>query len=196
MEYNTKLTKLPLPEYGRNIQKMVDHCMTITDRNERNICAQTIINTMANLFPQLKEMDDFKHILWDHIAIMSNFSLDIDYPFEVIKKEKLTTEPGKIEYSSPAKIKFMHYGKLTHELIEKASTMEEGEELSQLELMIANYMKRSYTNFNKEGVDDMKIFDDLEYLSKGKIRLHEKNVKLAEFKAETKSTSSKKKKKK
>ena len=196
MEYNTKLTKLPLPEYGRNIQNMVNHCMTIEDRNERNICAQTIINTMANLFPQMKDLDDFKHILWDHLAIMSNFSLDIDYPFEIIKRDKLNTVPGKIEYSSPAKIRFMHYGKIIHELIDKASSMEEGEELSQLEEMIANFMKRSYTNFNKEGVEDVKIFDDLEILSKGKIRLHEKNIKLAEYKAETKNTTSKKKKKK
>ena len=90
----------------------------------------------------------------------------------------------------------MHYGKIIHELIDKASSMEEGEELSQLEEMIANFMKRSYTNFNKEGVEDVKIFADLEFLSKRKIRLHEKNIKLAEYKAETKNTTSKKKKKK
>ena len=110
MEYNTQKEKLILPEYGRNIQNMVDHCLTIEDREERTACAYTIINTMGNLFPQLKDLDDFKHILWDHLAIMSNFKLDIDFPYEVIKQEKLNVKPEKIEYSSSKNIRFMHYG--------------------------------------------------------------------------------------
>ncbi len=196
MEYNTQLEKLILPEYGRNIQNMVNHCMTIEDREERNACAYTIINTMGNLFPQLRDLSDFKHILWDHLAIMSNFKLDIDYPYEVIKQEKLATKPDKIEYSSASNIRFMHYGKIIHSLIEKAVEMEEGEEREQLEIMIANYMKKSYVTFNKEGVDDLKIFDDLYFLSKENIRLHGKNIKLAEYKNTAQPTSTGKKKKK
>ena len=92
MEYNTQMNKLILPEYGRNIQNMVDYCMTIQDREERTNCAYAIGNTRGNLFPQLRDINDFKHILWDHLAIMSRFQLDIDYPYEVIKEEKLNEE--------------------------------------------------------------------------------------------------------
>ena len=195
MEYNNQKEKLILPEYGRNIQNMVDHCLTIEDREERTACAYTIINTMGNLFPQLKDLDDFKHILWDHLAIMSNFKLDIDFPYEVIKQEKLNVKPEKIEYSSSKNIRFMHYGKIIHSLIEKAVEMEPGEERSQLEIMIANYMKKSYITFNKDGVDDLKIFEDLAYLSKEQILLYDKGIKLADYNAQPTSSNKKKKKK-
>jgi len=196
MDYNTQMEKLILPEYGRNIQNMVDHCLTIEDREERTACAYTIVNTMGNLFPQLRDLSDFKHILWDHLAIMSNFKLDIDYPYEVIKKEKLYVKPERPAYSNSDSIRFLHYGKLIHSLIEKAVEMDEGEERDQLEIMIANYMKKSYITFNKDGVDDLKIFDDLAYLSKENIILHNKGIKLAEFKNTTTTTTSSKKKKK
>lgn len=190
------MEKLILPEYGRNIQNMVDHCLTIEDREERTACAYTIVNTMGNLFPQLRDLSDFKHILWDHLAIMSNFKLDIDYPYEVIKKEKLDVKPERPEYSNSDSIRFLHYGKIIHSLIEKAVEMDEGEERDQLEVMIANYMKKSYITFNKDGVDDLKIFDDLAYLSKENILLHNKGIKLAEFKNTATATSTSKKKKK
>lgn len=117
------MEKLILPEYGRNIQNMVNHCLTIEDKEERTACAYAIVNTMGNLFPQLRDLSDFKHILWDHLAIMSNFKLDIDYPYEVIKEEKLNTKPERIEYSNSENIRFVHYGKLIHSLIEKAIEM-------------------------------------------------------------------------
>lgn len=196
MDYNTQMEKLILPEYGRNIQNMVNHCLTIEDKEERTACAYAIVNTMGNLFPQLRDLSDFKHILWDHLAIMSNFKLDIDYPYEVIKEEKLNTKPERIEYSNSENIRFVHYGKLIHSLIEKAIEMEQGEERDQLEIMIANYMKKSYITFNKDGVDDLKIFDDLAYLSKENILLHNKGIKLADYKNTNSSSSSSKKKKK
>ena len=87
MEYNTKQKRLPLPEYGRSVQKMVDHAMTIEDREERQRCAQTIVDIMDSMFPNMRELPDYKRKLWDHLAIMSDFKLEIDYPFEVIKKE-------------------------------------------------------------------------------------------------------------
>ena len=110
LTYNTQLKKLVLPEYGRNIQQMVDHCLTIEDREERTACAYSIINSMGNLFPQLRDVDDFKHKLWDHLAIMSDFKLDIDYPCDIIRPENLETRPDRIDYQlSP--IKMRHYGK-------------------------------------------------------------------------------------
>ena len=97
MQYTSELKRLVLPEYGRNVQQMVDHCMTIEDKAERTRCANTIINIMGNLFPHLRDIEDFKHKLWDHLAIMSDFKLDIDYPYEIIKKENLHTVPDSVE---------------------------------------------------------------------------------------------------
>ena len=98
LTYNTQLKKLVLPEYGRNIQQMVDHCVTIEDRAERTRCAYSIIEIMGNLFPNLRDENDFKHKLWDHLAIMSDFKLDIDYPCDVITEENLGSEPTKVGY--------------------------------------------------------------------------------------------------
>ena len=89
MEYNTQLKKLILPEYGRNIQNMVNYCLTVEDKEERTRCANSLIDIMGNMFPHLRNVNDFKHILWDHLAIMADFQLDIDYPYEIIKKEEL-----------------------------------------------------------------------------------------------------------
>ena len=98
LDYNTQLKKLELPEYERNIQRMVDYCTQIEDREERTQCAYAIIATMGNLFPHLRDINDFKHKLWDHLAIMSDFKLDIDYPYEVLKPDNLYTRPNPIKY--------------------------------------------------------------------------------------------------
>ena len=100
MQYNTQQKRMPLPEYGRSIQNMVDHALTIEDRAERQRCANTIINIMGNMFPHLRDVPDFKHKLWDHLAIMSDFKLDIDYPYEIIRKDNLNTRPEVIPYPS------------------------------------------------------------------------------------------------
>ena len=97
MQYNTQQKKMPLPEYGRSIQNMVDYALTIQDRAERQRCANTIINIMGNMFPHLRDVPDFKHKLWDHLAIMSGFELDIDYPYEIIRKDNLVTRPERSE---------------------------------------------------------------------------------------------------
>ncbi|MBO4806695.1 MAG: DUF4290 domain-containing protein [Paludibacteraceae bacterium] len=197
LSYNTELKRLKLPEYGRNIQNMVNHCMTIEDREERTCCANAIINTMGNLFPDLRDINDFKHILWDHLAIMSDFKLDIDYPYEVIKKETLFERPENLIHSA-SHIKYMHYGKTIPQLIEKVPTIEDEEERNQLIYLIANHMKKCYSTFNKDGVNDKKIFDDLRELSRGAIDIKENEMTLMEYKdipAAQKTTTSKKKKK-
>lgn len=190
------MEKLVLPEYGRNIQNMVDHCLTIADKEERTACAYAIINTMGNLFPELRDIADYKHILWDHLAIMSGFKLDIDYPFEVVQQEKLASRPESVAYSSPDKIHFRQYGKMVQSLIDEACKLEEGEERDALEYMIANYMKKCYITYNKDSVDDEKIFDDQTWLSQGRIRLQGKGIKLEEYKAPVTTTTNGKKKKK
>lgn len=180
MEYNTQLKRLALPEYGRNIQNMVDYCMTIEDRNERQRCAESIIVIMGNMFPHLRDVNDFKHILWDHLAIMSDFSLDIDYPYEVIKKEDLHTAPGKIEYSR-RDMSYRHYGKTLEKMVHLLTSFEEGEEKEQFLFLVLSHMKKSYIQWNKE-VDDQKIFIDLYELSDHKVDVRNSTIKLPDFK--------------
>lgn len=180
MEYS-KRTDLVLPEYGRNIQQMVDHCIAIEDREERTVCAKTIISIMGNMFPYLRDVNDFKHKLWDHLAIMSDFKLDIDYPYEVYKKENLYTKPDSIPYKN-SRIKYMHYGRTMEQMIDKAVSFPEGEEKNQLLLLIANHMKKCFLTWNKESVSDEKIFKDLYELSNGQLNLNQDLLKLIESK--------------
>jgi len=180
MEYNTKVKRLTLPEYGRNIQNMVDYCLTIADREKRNDCANSIISIMGNMFPQLRDVNDFKHILWDHLAIMADFKLDVDYPFEVIKQNNLYKRPPNIPYDSTVMI-YRHYGETLERLIFTASEMEEGEEKEFLIRLIANQMKKSYLVWNKDSVDNRKILKDLSDLSEGRIIRSENTVKFADI---------------
>lgn len=169
MDYNSNRKKLPLPEYGRNIQNMVDHVMTIEDRDERNLAAQTIIDIMGNLYPYLRDINDFKHKLWDHLAIMADFQLDIDYPYDPPKPETFQEPPKKIPYASNH-IKLRHYGKTLELMVDRAAEYESGEEKEILITLLANHMKKCYLAWNKDAVDDEKIYQDLEFLSKGRIK--------------------------
>lgn len=161
LDYNTQLKKLELPEYGRNIQRMVDYCTQIEDREERTRCAYAIIATMGNLFPHLRDIDDFKHKLWDHLAIMSDFKLDIDYPYEVLKPDNLYTRPKPISYKlSP--IKYRHYGKLLEDMLKKSTSFpEDSQEREQLLSLLANNMKKTLYNSSKEIVEDERILKDI-----------------------------------
>ena len=179
MKYNTQQRRLPLPEYGRSVQNMVDHALTIEDRAERQCCANTIVNIMGGMFPHLRDVADFKQKLWDHLAIMADFKLDIDYPVEIVKKESLEIKPQRIPYSQHD-IRFRHYGRFVQDMIKLAVDYQEGEERNQLIRMIANHMKRDYLNWNKDGVEDQKILDDLCELSGGKIKLSAEDLRLTE----------------
>ena len=181
LDYNTQLKKLIMPEYGRNVQQMVDHCVALKDREERTRCANTIINIMGNLFPHLRDVDDFKHKLWDHLAIMSDFKLDIDYPYEIIKKENLYTRPDTVPYALTP-IRYRHYGKAIEGMSEKAVEMPDGPERDQLISLLANHMKKSFLTWNKEGVEDDKILKDLREYSHGKINLDPETYKLKDAK--------------
>lgn len=179
MEYTTLQGKLIMPEYGRNIQQMIDHALTIEDREERTRCVHAIVNIMGNLFPYLRDVNDFKHKLWDHVAIMSNFKLDIDYPYEIVKRENLNVRPEMIPYKN-SKIRYMHYGRTLEDMIEKVADFPDGEERRELIRLIANQMKKCFLTWNKEVVDDKKIYDDLRELSKGKLDISEDFFKLVE----------------
>lgn len=170
MEYNTQQRKLSLPEYGRSVQNMVDYALTIEDRAERQRCANTIVNIMGGMFPYLRDAEDSNRKLWDHLAIMADFKLDIDYPVEIVKKEGLRIKPDRIPYSQNH-IHYRHYGRYVQEMIQTAINYPEGEEKILYLELIANQMKKDYLNWNKDGVEDQKIFDDLYELSGGKIKI-------------------------
>jgi len=181
MEYNTSRLKLVLPEYGRNIQKMVKLTTEEPDREKRNKMAQAIISIMGNMNPHLRDIADFKHKLWDHLAIISDFKLDIDSPYETPELEKLNEKPEKVEYKK-IRAKFKHYGQTLEKMIDVAVNMEDGELKDILIQLIANHMKKSYLTWNKEAVDDQQIFRDLKIISEGKIDLHVEDNKLTETK--------------
>ena len=179
MEYNTQRKKMELPEYGRSVQNMVDHALTIEDREERQRCANTIINIMGGMFPHLRDVPDFKHKLWDHLAIMADFKLDIDYPFEIVKKEDLVVKPEKLAYPN-AGFRYRHYGRFLEAMVKKAVEIENEEEKLQLINLLAIQMKKDLNNWNKEGIEDQKIVDDLREYSNGAIDLKVEDLRLGE----------------
>ena len=179
MEYNTQRKKMELPEYGRSVQNMVDHALTIEDRAERQRCANTIINIMGGMFPHLRDVPDFKHKLWDHLAIMSDFKLDIDYPFEIVKKEDLVVKPEKLEYPNGA-LRYRHYGRFLEGMIKKAMEIENEAEKKQLINLLAIQMKKDLNNWNKEGIEDQKIVDDLREYTNGVIDLKVGDLRLGD----------------
>lgn len=177
MEYNTRQKKLPLPEYGRSVQKMVDHALTIENREERQKCAATIVEIMGSMFPNTRNLPDYERKLWDHLAIMSDFKLDIDYPFEVIKKEEFHVAPQRVPYQT-GEIRNRHYGRIVEQMIEHACTLEEGEERDCLIEFITVQMKKNYIAWNKDGVDDKKILDDLRIYTKGTIDIPDREIRI------------------
>lgn len=181
MEYYTTKNKLILTEYGRNIQQMVEYAMTIQDRDERTRCVKTIINIMGNLFPHLRDVNDFKHKLWDHLAMMSNYQLDIDYPYEVVKPSDLQSKPDKIPYPN-RNIKDRHYGNNLPKFVHAACHLDNPEHEEKLISILANQMKKYFVTWNKDSVEDQKIFDDITAMTNGKFNLNQQSVKLKESK--------------
>lgn len=181
MEYNTQQRRLPLPEYGRSVQNMVDHALTIEDREERQRCANTIVKIMRGMFPHLRDTAEVNQRLWDHLAIMSDFKLDIDYPVEIVRKESLKVKPDRVPYPQKG-LSYRHYGRFVQDMIDVASGYEEGEEKKQLVNLIANQMRKDYINWNKDNVDAQKIADDILELSGGRLKVDAGNIKFFEQK--------------
>ncbi len=172
LEYNTDLPPLIISEYGRNIQKMVDFAITVQDREERNKVARAIIDVMGQLNPHLRDVNDFKHKLWDHLFVISKFQLDVDSPYPKPSPETFTTKPERVPYPRN-NIRFKHYGKVVEDMIQKAIEMEEGEHKDAFIETIANVMKSFYITWNKDNVVDEVIFEQLQLISKGKIKIKE-----------------------
>ena len=172
LDYNTQREKLIMPEYGREIQKMVDHAISLPTKEERMKCAQAIIHQMENKTPQLRDSSDYQQTLWDHLYLMSHKQLDINWPFDVSNAEKILSKPQPLEHpKADAQSRQRHYGRLMMEVFEKLKAMPEGEERDELVRITANQMKRDLATWGHGSMDDEKVADDLARFTDGKIQI-------------------------
>ncbi len=170
LDYNTKREKLILPEYGREVQNMVDYAVSLPTKEERQRCAEAIVAIMDRMFPQNRDSADHAQKLWDHLAIMSNFKLDIDYPYDVSQAKTITKKPDPMPYPM-TKIPVRHYGKMMFEVFDKLKSMEPGEERDELIRLTANQMKRDLYQWGHGSSDDEKVASDLARYTDGKVQL-------------------------
>lgn len=170
MEYNTTRNQLVISEYGRNIQKMIEYAITIEDREKRTKVANVIVTIMAQMHPQVKETIDYQQKLWDHLHIISEFKLDVDTDFNVPSQEEIETKPKRVPYQDN-NIKYRQYGKNLENIIAKAIELEEGEEKNAFIVNIANHIKKSYLNWNRDSVNDELIIQHLDDLSDGALKM-------------------------
>lgn len=174
-DYNSTRSKLILAEYGRNVQNMVDHICTVESKEERNRLAQVVIDMMGVLNPHLRDVSDFKHKLWDHLYIISDFKIDVDSPYPVPERDEIHQKPEPIPYPQH-RIRFKHYGHIVEQMIQKSLNITSEEARVKMALSIANFMKMAYLTWNKDSVNDLQVIQDLRDLSEGVLTLPEDTV--------------------
>lgn len=172
MEYNTSLPVMTIAEYGRNVHRMIEYCLELTDREERTRCARSIVRVMVILNPQMKEYADYEHKLWDHLHIISNFKLDVDSPYPKPEPEMIKSKPEIVPYPQ-SNIRFKHYGKILEDLLQKAMNEKDDKAREIFTDQLAQLMKRHYLNWNRDSVNDQLIIEQLENLSGGKLKVSE-----------------------
>jgi hypothetical protein len=172
LEYNTQRPQLKIPEYGRNIQKMIGYALKVKDKEERNTVAKAIVNVMGQVNPSLKEIEDLTHKLWTHLFLISDFELEVDSPYEKPSPDTFTEKPEILDYPKN-NIRYSHYGIAIQNMIKVISEFDEGEEKDHLVRLMVNLMKRMYLTWNRDSVDDDLILKQLDELSKGKLKLSE-----------------------
>ena len=170
LDYNTQREKLILPEYGREIQQMVDHAVSLEDRSERQRCAETIVSIMGRMFPEDKTVEEKDRKFWDHLAIMSGFRLDVDYPFDVTHAAQIAKKPAPMEYPMK-KIPVRHYGAMLFDVFKRLEQMEPGLERDELVKLTANQMRRNLVQWSHGSSDEEKVASDLARFTHGKIQL-------------------------
>lgn len=173
MEYNTTRSGLSIREYGRHIQKMVDYILTIEDKKKRQEQAHVVIELMGFLNPHLKNVEDFRHKLWDHLFVISDFKLDVDSPYPIPTKETLKAKPQRLHYPKRYP-RYNHLGKNIELVINKALSEENPEKKQGFANAIAYYMKLSYNNWHKENVQDDTIQAELQAITKGELEFNNK----------------------
>jgi len=198
MDYNTKRKQLIMPEYGRGVQQMVEHCKSIADRSERTRCAKSIIATMSNMAEHTADKEDFQKKLWNHLAAIAQYELDIDYPVEIERIDSEATPPEAIRYSQ-RRIRQRNYGAIVEMFTNHLATMEQGEQRDDLAIQVANHMKRDLSNWSVDSMSDERVVDDMALYTDGKIQIDLNSTPLVsdgELLSNRISTSVKKKKKK
>lgn len=195
LDYNTQREKLPLPEYGREVQKMVEHAASLPLREERLRCAKSIVKLMATRVPQIRENSGYQQTLWDHLYIMSKGQLDIDWPYDVSQAEKIQTRPEPLELPQQTNVQ-RHYGRLLGEMFEKLKTMPPGKERDTLARYTANQMKRDLVVWGHGTTDDEKVVADLAHFTDGVIQLDLSTFTFEKVTALDEQTTTGKKKKK
>lgn len=168
MDYNTQRTKLIMPEYGRHVQKMIEYVMSIPDKEKRNQQIQSVIGVMGVLNPSLRDLEDYKHKLWDNVQIISNFELDIDSPYPTPTKETFSTHPNPIPLDKTP-LKAAHYGRNIQNMIDMIAEKEDEELRNNMVMVLAHYMRHQYLIWNKDSVTEETIFRDIKVLSAGRI---------------------------
>jgi len=172
LDYNTQRETLLMPEYGREVQRMIDHAVSLPTKEERQLCAETIIRLMENKNPQVRENADYQQTLWDHLYLMSHKQLDIDWPYDVSEAEKIHTKPQPMKVMKQGEQPYLrHYGRLIQESFEKLKQMPEGEERDELVRLTANQMKRDLITWGHGSIDDEKVADDLARYTDGVIQI-------------------------
>lgn len=174
-DYNSTRPQLILAEYGRNVQNMVDYICTVPSKEERNRLAQVVIDMMGVLNPHLRDVSDFKHKLWDHLYIISDFKIDVDSPYPTPLKGEIRQKPSPVPYPQH-RIRFKHYGHIVEQMIDKAKAVTNEEVRAKMTLSVANFMKMAYLTWNKDSVNDAHIIQDLADLSGGVLHLPEDTV--------------------
>lgn len=188
-DYNSTRSKLILSEYGRNVQNMVKYIVALPTKEERNRYAQVVIDLMGFLNPHLRDVADFKHKLWDHLHIISDFQIDVDSPYPKPSPEAIHLKPEPLRYPNQ-RIKYKHYGKTIELMIEKAKSIEDPERKRHMVQAVANFMKMAYVQWNKDSVTDESILSDLYNLSGGQLKLEENiNLNRVEYRPNTHNTN-------
>ncbi len=170
MDYNSSRSKLILKEYGRHVQKIVENCVNEKDDAKRNIFAKEIIELMGQLNPHLRNVEDFRHKLWDHLFIMSDFKLKVDSPYPIKERAEIEKRPARLPYPQ-SRIKYKHYGKNVEALVSKAVKTEDPDKKAGFTHCIGNFMKLVYQNWSKDFVNDETIKNDIRLLSKGELQI-------------------------
>lgn len=175
LSYNTEKPKLQIPEYGRNVQNMINYAKQIESREERNLAAQAIIEVMGQLNPHLRDIEDYNHKLWTHLFIMSNFEIDVDSPYEIPTSEKLQERPKLMDYPKN-EARYGHFGYYSEQMVKEIAKLEDGEEKDYLIEVLANVLKKDYLIFHTENVENSAIISHLEEISKGKIKITDPSI--------------------
>lgn len=170
MIYNTRREAINMREYGRHMQRFVEHIKLMPKKEDRQVAAEQVIEMMAILNPQNKSTADYKQKLWDHLHIMSNFELNIDSPFPMPAPDEALMKPSDVPYPK-SKIRMRHYGKNVEAMVQRAVELEEPEKKDALVQIIANFMKLAYKNWSNEEVSNDLIREDLRTLSNGKLSI-------------------------